>query len=48
MKKSKLILFGEKCAAVWVMIAITSPVWLAFLAVIAVFWIGATHAETAF
>ena len=40
MKKSKMILFGEKCAAVWVLVAFTSPVWLAILAIIAVFWIG--------
>ena len=39
--KSMMMRFGVKCAALWVLIAVTSPVWLAILAVIAVFWIGA-------
>ena len=43
MDKGKLILFGEKCAAVWVLVAFTSPVWLAVLAVIALFWVAAIN-----
>ena len=46
--KRMMMRFGVKCAAVWVLIAFTSPVWLAILAVIALFWIGSTQAVAAF
>ena len=46
--KSMMMRFALRCAQVWVLVAFTSPVWLAILAVIALFWIGSTQAVAAF